>query len=386
LTLPNVVAVANPLAAALPPVAVAGVPAGAAAPDPGLRKAITMDGAYPQVNEILDGAVVLQVAAAEHIELIKWAAKCSLTMAAADVSPIHRNLHSFFNSSRFNYSAEGNPSVGMLAFIRDFLQPSAIDTSSKKTYVAFLSHLETAVSQSITKKALDEGWQRTGVRPFDVAQILSGFSDWDNLPEATADTLLACAPHFQRVAAREGFVTDQHIDLYLTARGVDIDQLAGRPSDAPLLEDLHPSRRRTIWLNNERFVAEYRQKRAAKAAAKQQAADATAQRRAEAAVRKQAAEQKRSDKEKRAAKRAAKRKSPASAVGQPPAAKRGASYVPLPVFRCANIDCKAKCVRDTAESLGWRKCRRCGSGWYCGLPVCAAALSAHQAVCDAKRD
>jgi len=361
-------------------------PADEAAAALAMRKAITLDGAYPQVNAIMGAADLASECRAQNTEVVKWAAGASLVQQPADVSPIHRSLHQYYNSASFASRSGGSPSAAMADFLSQVHDKSRLDSASKKTYAGLLSTIENAVNQCVTSNALQDGFRITGLRPFSVPQIFTAFSGFSHLNKPTSDILIDSVPHFTRKVARHGTVSDEHIDSYLTGRGLDMSHFQVRPPDAVPLSDLHPSRQRTTWLNNEAYLADYKRKQADKRAAAAAAAVRTAERKRLAEVRKQEKEQKSAaataKKTKTAENKEKKRKKAESAAARPPSAKKLREDAVRKTLRCANPDCKAKNTKEDPAQDGWLPCADCAGVWFCGGPVCWCLHSIHRSKHD----
>ena len=350
-------------------------PAAPPASEP-LRKVIEFDGAFAQVNAVLQQAELLEKCKEANVELVKFAAACSAPQQPLDNGPCFANLKSYFNSSRFDFSdTTGSPSTFMVDFLHNVFDQLPMTGDSKSTFRCLLSHIEAAVSKSFPMRALQLSFERSGNFPFSCPQIFAGYAGWSKLPGVQQAILIAATPHFARYAGKHGSVPDAIIDAYLAKKGLDFDFFELRdPSKRPL-EELHPSYQRDVWLNNDRYLADQQQKAAAKEAEKQRLAQARVDREAKKEARKLAKEEAdRRREEKAARKLQQQQKQPVTSRKarrrkQPPAAF---------VYQCGNPACTAQCVDGGAGEENWKGCETCRGLWFCPARACQLLLEAHE--------
>ena len=262
------------------------------------RAVQTFDGAFPQIKAVLQDGGLARKFKELNIELVKFAAASSNVQQPADVGRMHHILHEFLKKAKLE-SVQSMSSTAMQTFVTSVFDHLEIPTGSKQSFRSALLWLEGALSKAFTIPSIKDAWSTTGYRPFNEAQIMSGWFNWSNMTAEQAECLLACIPECTEIAAELGRVPDTAIHEILEKNHVDASSFFERGSEAKPLEAGPVSFERCVWLNNEGFLASEQQKREAAAPeeeSKQKRKAQVQEKREEAARKKVDAQQRRADK------------------------------------------------------------------------------------------
>ena len=112
--------------------------------------------------------------------------------------------------------------------------------------------------------------------------------------------LIRAIPEMCEYMAEHGRLTDDEIDRILEKNGLDMEQFHVRAEDETAIEDQVLNRQRVLWLSNEGFLKEQKEKKLKKAAEEAAAAQA------KEAARKEKEDKKKQKEEEKARKMAAK--------------------------------------------------------------------------------
>jgi len=102
-------------------------------------------------------------------------------------------------------------STAMQTFVTSVFDRLEIPTGSKRSFRSVLLWLEGALSKAFTIPSIKEALSTTSYRPFNEAQIMSGWFNWSNIAAEQAECLLACIPECKEIAAELGRVPDSAI-------------------------------------------------------------------------------------------------------------------------------------------------------------------------------
>ena len=154
-----------------------------------LRIVISLDGATSHIETVLDQDVL---AAAERIgvEIIKWAAACSMTQAPADLGEMHPALHRLVKSIEVGMSTCSFVMDTFLQFEFEQRFAPELTRTHVATYRLLLANIEGCLKGAFTASKIFRAWQISGLVPFKVENILSGFAFFSQLPEADASLIV----------------------------------------------------------------------------------------------------------------------------------------------------------------------------------------------------
>lgn len=203
----------------------------------------------------------------KDIEVLKFAAACSLTQAPADVGRSHALLKSLIKSRAFKRLADSRPTVSasMKNFIQNYLLTSELDNPSLQTFRKFLEVVEPMIDKAFGAFNIQSAYAKSGMMPFNVRKIMTGCPAWVNLSTEQAQRILDCVPELRDIAILHGRVTDDEIRSTMERHEVDMGMFPPRElCSLTSLEERHPSHQRVLWLNNETFLAKQRKAQDAK--------------------------------------------------------------------------------------------------------------------------
>ena len=355
-----------------------------------LRTVQTFDGAFPQIKAVLQDGGLARKFKELNIELVKFAAAASMIQQPADVGRMHHILHEFLKKAKLEHTQEMS-STAMRTFVTSVFDQSKIPASSKQAFRSALLWLEGALSKAFTIPSIKDAWSTTGYRPFNAAQIMSGWFNWPNITAEQAERLLACLPECTDIAAELGRVPDHAIHRILEKNGVDTSSFFERGLEARPLEEGPVSYERCVWLNCEGFLASEQRKREAAAQeeeSKQERKLQLQQKRDETARRKVEAQQRR---EYKAAKK--QQIADSAAILAPTMKKqRGKKRQLEEQEDDVAVEEEYKCARSSCASIyeegsKWFGCSVC-EYWVCEKAACKRNLKAHESCnhCDIVED
>jgi hypothetical protein len=314
------------------------------------RTCLCMDGDAPQTQAFLDGNLGL-VCSAQNIEYLKFAAGCSGHESPLDLAKSHQLMRQTLHGHQYDYETDPMPSFAMKQFIQHVLNKSPIAPASRHTFRKFLTHLETILDKTFNAKDLQHGWQLAGFCPPSYPTILSLCSAWGELGATQAQGIFSAIPPLVEIVRLRGELTDTEIQ---DAVGDAFD--FGPPTVNPLGA---VNRRRSLWGNNEGFLAAYKAQKEAQVLARQEAQH----KREERAANKKRKAEKAADKE-----------------NKPPSAKR-TKVTAVAASSCANPVCPAVWSKESDAGQKWRGCDHCDS-WFCPKPGCQGLISKHESICQ----
>ena len=232
--------------------------AAAAAVAPKQRAAMTMDGDYPQTQAALQQAFV-DNCKEENIEVFKLCASCSLAQAPADVGPQHSCLHRFF-SAEARRDHDGVPSREMAHFLTHIFDKTKIPAESRKVFRRCLTHVESALSTSLSRSNLLLGWRRSGLVPWNLDVIFSKWAGFKELTDDEVTKLYAAMPDLYQYTLAEGQTTEAELDRVLTLHGLDVAKFnafaaAAAPHDrrSKPKDERVVNQQRAVWLNSDGY-------------------------------------------------------------------------------------------------------------------------------------
>ena len=165
--------------------------------DPRFRIILTLDGDQPQVAAALSDAFVARCAEL-GVEIIKWAAACSLTQQPNDAGLMHRKFHRHHSPEQ--HGKRGRPSSRMKEFLDGGRFASIVSclgrTLGSETIRKFLTHIEFILDDSFGVSSVQDAWRICGLYPEDRAVILNGYAQWGSVSNGDAHKIFECVLHF----------------------------------------------------------------------------------------------------------------------------------------------------------------------------------------------
>ena len=211
-----------------------------------LRCAISIDGAHGQIHA-MEARGLAAECKDQNIEVVKWAAACSMVQAPPDVGSMHRTLHNYFKNGAFNYEQDPFPSELMADYLRLHFDPCKIAEASKRTYRKALVHTQAALNKAFTISAIQHAWNRGGYVPYDAAKIMSGYALWSEVPGDEAQLVVDTIPALAEIVSTRGRLLDSEIKEALTSAGLSAELFQQREV---AFEAGALNQQRSLWLNN----------------------------------------------------------------------------------------------------------------------------------------
>ena len=331
-----------------------------------IRAAQLFDGDFDQIDAVLEEMGLLDLFKSNKLEIVKLGAACSFLQAPADLATAHRTLH------QAEASEMGHPSASMSAFISQVLQPSSIPAAPKKLLEKYLSNVEDILTKAFNPQAVREGWRKSGIHPFSLFQIFTGYAGWTKLDKTLQTTILGAMPHFQEHSLQHGRISDSYIRDHLTQLGVDCSLFEWRKEK---LEERRVSCQRVIWLCNDDFLAQLKLKAEGKLATIH-AADA------KRAARELKSQTKHKSKKAKLDTSLSEPSETATAAAAHQSSTSQETADQPKKYVCGHSLCQ-KPFDETSSTKGkWLACEYCDSDvWYCTRKTCRAVLSAHETKC-----
>lgn len=275
----------------------------APAPEKRVEIILTFDGEYAFLQAIDDAMSDPSSPFSQipELHMLKYAAAASKTQQPCDVAS------SFMVAKSEISKKDAVAVVPRYAPNISGIYLKGVTGQSLATYSSFLLRIQAAIGTAFTQRHIADGWGVAGIFPLSVETIMRRCTTWAQLNSEQSDAIMRAIPLLAVKAAQHGELFDDamqvavgsciNFDAWMEMQSGQRAK-AGRP-----LAELVINRRRTIWLNNEGFLAHRRAVEEKKQSKKAEEAVARATKSAKKQQQAQKREEKKKEKE---AKNAAK--------------------------------------------------------------------------------
>lgn len=348
-----------------PPSPVRGVP----------RIILTLDGEDAHLHATMSGLVDTGLAAKHGIEIVKLAASASKIQQPSDVAPCYRVL------KQAVYLKQPHAKAIYTSKLPTIL--SKVEAASRSVFMTFLSDLPALLSKAFHSVNVSKGWERSGLYPFNLEQMLQQSAGWDQTTVKEGRAVRKVIDELTEYAYLHGEVSDKKLrECFGEALKVrkQEDDAPSSSDDSQISEEETPkrakkakkdvddmvfNRRRALWLNNSAILAQRASRQAVKMAAEAKKSAQPPRGAPPAAKSAQAqltAVQTAPEK--------ASAVAPKASLSPTPAAPQAAAHAQL---QCAN----PQCLHRHEISISYLKCDTCGIV-YCKAVRCTMAMDCHK--------
>ena len=166
----------------------------------------TYDGETWQVK-VIDKLISERHPLATNIKFFKFAAACSLTQQPNDKMPGFRILkkkYKMLEGVEINYDHWPD----YMTVCEEALSP--VDPASTRTFLKFLLHLPTYLSDAYTMSKVKSGWESAGLYPYNPQHILNYWPNAATLTGEQSDGILDAISKLT-ATAKPGFLSDHDV-------------------------------------------------------------------------------------------------------------------------------------------------------------------------------
>jgi len=223
--------------------------------------AFSLDGAHPQIAAILNALNDDQAKKFLYFLYVKYAGGCSLTESPNDRGRCHAIFHYLFGSSDFRYERNPfDPPGQVWQQLKSLLQRN-LAKASFDTFWQCLRHFKDFVGKAFSRMNIQSAFQVSGVYPFVPETILTTCPAFCEMSEEDAVFVVDSIPEMAELVRQKGYVPEEDFARIFAARP-DCPQPSVKESGKPLNE-MATNRQRAMIINNEAYLKELAQRKAA---------------------------------------------------------------------------------------------------------------------------
>ena len=213
---------------------------------------LAMDGDLPQVNLSRDYFPDWITKHQYKINLIKYPARCSMTVSPNDVGHGHRVLKQTVKSDHFRYAETyAVPAGANWAALMSELK-NTLDSSSFDTIGRMVAQAPMIIKKAFTGSTVISSWETCGLLPLNTRTILGRNNFFLELSQEDADYMHnECLPLLNECMEMHGYIPESYFEEVLSAKdGLDNckPKLTGLS-----LDEMHTSRQRAVIMNSEGY-------------------------------------------------------------------------------------------------------------------------------------
>lgn len=211
-----------------------------------------MDGDMPQVNLSLKYFPDWIAKHEYNVNLIKYPARCSMTVSPNDVGHGHRVLKQTIKSDHFRYSETYIvPDGTNWQALMDELE-ATLDRASYDTIGRLVAQAPIIIKKAFTDSTVISSWETCGLLPLNTRTILARNKFFLELNQEDADYMHNdCLPLLTECMKMNGHIPESYFEEVLSAKD-GLDNCRPKLSGLPL-DEMHTSRQRAVVMNSDGY-------------------------------------------------------------------------------------------------------------------------------------
>jgi hypothetical protein len=217
-------------------------------------KSLGMDGAYDQVECVLNYLAEKGIEKHWNIFFDKSAAGCSMTQSPNDNGMCHVLARAQFKAPAFRSldTKEIPDPPGRKWEQLKMLLKQNMEPGSYKTYWKSLKVTQDFLSKAFSPGNVKSAWKKCGRQPTDVEKIMTMCPHYVELEREKRDIIInRCVPAITEIVEKNGFASESFNSEVLALVGVGVDNSPMRAGKQ--IDEMSPQRFRSTIMNHDSF-------------------------------------------------------------------------------------------------------------------------------------
>jgi hypothetical protein len=169
---------------------------------------LASDGAFDQINAMIEWLIARAERLAQFILFVKYAAGCSMVQQVNDIGRMHKILKSQYRSQMFRLGVSDQPPGEHWCALKKLIESTTISGASFDTLWSALCSAGRFLNKAFSESNIDSAFKKSGVLPLNQKTILSSCYHFEKLSTKDAQYVLSKMPDMKVLVEKQGMVLE----------------------------------------------------------------------------------------------------------------------------------------------------------------------------------